>query len=348
MTRRLTTLIALALAATALAACGEKSEPSGSNPGSAADAFTVVLDYFPNADHAGIYAALGSGEFERAGLDVKLVTPPNPSAPLQFLQAGRADLAITYPPELITARSKGKQLLSVGAVVQKPLTTLMAIQGSGVKTVADLRGKRVGTAGIPYQRAYLKTILDKAGVPERSVDVTDVGFNLTGSMISRKVDATLGAFWNYEGVDLERRGRKPTILRMEKLGVPTYPELVFAARRKALQPAEAAKIRRFLQAVARGTQLARTDPEQAVDALLDANGDLDRRLQLNAIKATSDVFVPAERKDPFGWQDQDQWHAYGEWMYRNGLVPEHPQAEDAFTNEFLPGQGVASNTAEPR
>jgi putative hydroxymethylpyrimidine transport system substrate-binding protein len=347
MTRRIATLLALALAATALAACGEKAEPSGSASGGPGEDFTVVLDYFPNADHAGIYAALGSGEFKRAGLNVKLVTPPNPSAPLQFLQAGRADLAITYPPELITARAKGKQLLSVGALVQKPLTSLMAIEGSKVRSVADLEGKRVGTAGIPYQRAYLKTILKKAGVPERSVDVTDVGFNLTGAMISKKVDATLGAFWNYEGVDLERRGRKPTILRMERLGVPTYPELVFAARRKALVPEEAARIRRFLQAVARGTDLARRDPEQAVAALLQANRDLERRLQLNAIKATADVFVPANRKDPFGWQDQDQWHAYGEWMYANGLVKEHPQAENAFTNEFLPGQGVASNTAEP-
>jgi putative hydroxymethylpyrimidine transport system substrate-binding protein len=346
MTRRIATLIALALAATALAACGEKAEPGGSG-GGRGEAFTVVLDYFPNADHAGIYAALGSGEFERANLDVKLVTPPSPSAPLQFLQAGRADLAITYPPELITARSKGKQLLSVGALVQEPLTSLMAIEGSRVRSVADLRGKRVGTAGIPYQRAYLRTILEEAGVPQRSVEVTDVGFNLTSAMISRRVDATLGAFWNYEGVDLERRGRKPTILRMERLGVPTYPELVFAARRKALRPEQAARIRRFLQAVARGTELARREPEQAVDALLEANRELERGLQLHVVRATADVFVPADRKDPFGWQDQDDWHAYGEWMYANGLVPEHPRAEDAFTNEFLPGQGVASNTAQP-
>jgi len=347
MTHRITAVAALVLAAVALAACGEKSEPGGAGAGSAPQRFTVVLDYFPNADHAPIYAALADGEFKRAGLDVRLVTPPDPAAPLKLLQAGRADLAITYPPDLMLARDKGTNLLSVGALVQQPLTTLMAIGGAGVRNVADLRGKTVGTAGIPYQAAYLKTILARANVPAKSVKQVDVGFNLVSSMISKRVDATLGAFWNYEGVDLERRGRKPVILRMEDLGVPTYPELVFAARRKALVPEEAAKIRRFLQAVARGAQKVGQDPEAAVDALLEANDELDRRLQLNVIKATTPVFEPEDASKPWGWQNQDHWHAYGQWMLDNDLVEKDPRGEDAFTNEFLPGEGVARNTAEP-
>ena len=139
-----------------------------------------MLDYFPNADHAGIYAALGSGEFERAGLDVKLVTPPTPSAPLQFLQAGRADLAISYPPELITARSKGKQLLSVGAVVQKPLTSLMAIQGSGVGEVGRRPARQAGRHGrhpLPARLPQDDPRARRASPPAQRDEVTDVGFN---------------------------------------------------------------------------------------------------------------------------------------------------------------------------
>jgi putative hydroxymethylpyrimidine transport system substrate-binding protein len=347
MTRRLAALTTVLLAALVLAACGEKPEPGASAGGRGLQPFTVVLDYYPNADHAGIYAAQADGEFERAGLDVKLVTPSDPAAPLKLLQAGRADLAISYEPELLLARDKGVKLLSVGALVQKPLTTLMAIGGSGVKTVEDLRGKTVGTAGIPYQAAYLKTILADAGVPASSVKRVDVGFNLVPAMISRRVDATLGAFWNVEGVDLERRDRKPVILRMERLGVPTYDELVLVARRTSLHPEEASKLRRFLQAVARGTQRVQEDPGAAVDALVRANPDLDARRQRAQVAATGPVLLPEDDKDPFGWQDQDQWHAYGEWMFRNKLLKEHPGAEDAFTNEFLPGQGVARNTAEP-
>jgi putative hydroxymethylpyrimidine transport system substrate-binding protein len=237
--------------------------------------------------------------------------------------------------------------VSVGALVQKPLTTLMALGGAGVRTPDDLRGKTVGTAGIPYQNAYLRTILSKAGVPSSAVKRVDVGFNLVPAMISKRVDATLGAFWNVEGVDLAARGKKPVILRMDRLGVPTYDELILVARRTSLHPDEASRIRRFLQAVARGTRRAVEDPRAAAQALADANPELDERRQLAQIKATAPVFEPAGSDKPFGWQQPAQWHRYGQWMFSNRLLDQPPAAEDALTNEFLPGQGVASNTAEP-
>lgn len=328
-----------------LAGCGEKDEPS--TGGGALEEFTVVLDYFPNADHAPLYAAQANGEFERAGLDVRIVAPPDPAAPLRLLTGGRADLALTYEPELLLARDKGTSLVGVGALVQKPLTSLMAIEGSGVQAVSDLEGKTVGTAGIPYQAAYLETILKSANVPVESVQRVDVGFNLVPAMLTGRVDATLGAFWNYEGVDLARRGRRPTILRMERLGVPTYNELVFAAEPDALQTEQASRIRRFLQAVARGATSVRDDPAAAVDALVAANDDLDPALQAAVIEVTTDVFFPGDEKRPFGFQDLSDWTAYGEWMAENGLIGADQNGEDAVTNEFLPGQGLAANTAEP-
>ncbi|MEZ0294596.1 MAG: ABC transporter substrate-binding protein, partial [Solirubrobacteraceae bacterium] len=125
MTRRLTILV-LALLACALTACGEKEEPGpGAVTGGAAQQLRLVLDYFPNADHAGIYAAQASGAYAKAGLDVKITPPPDPSAPLKLLLAGKADIAISYEPELLLARDQGAQLVSVGALVQKPLTSLM-------------------------------------------------------------------------------------------------------------------------------------------------------------------------------------------------------------------------------
>jgi putative hydroxymethylpyrimidine transport system substrate-binding protein len=303
-----------------------------------------MLDYFPNADHAGIYAAKESGAYANAGLDVTITPPPDPSAPLRLLLAGKTDLAISYEPELLLARDKGAELVAVGALVQKPLTSLMAVGKAGVRTPQDLRGKRVGTSGIPYQSAYLKTILETAGVDPGSVRETNVGFNLVPAMLSGKVDATLGAFWNYEGTDLERRGRDPVIQRMDKLGVPTYNELIFVARRRDLDEEFGAKVRRFMQATARGHAALKADPAGALRGLLEADKGLDRGLQEAVVKATLPVFFPADAERPFGWQDLDEWQRYADWMLDEGLIRRRQVAEQAVTNEFLAGEGLDPGT----
>ena len=329
--KRLTVLVLAVL----LAGCGEREQPSSG--AREKEPFTLVLDYFPNADHAGIYAALAAGDFDRAGLDVKIQTPPDPSAPLKLLQAGRADLAVSYEPELLLARDKGAQLVSVAAMVQKPLTALISLKG--VRSAEDLEGKKIGTAGIPYQSAYLKAIAHAAGV--KAYEEVNVGFNLTPAMLSGRVDATLGSFWNYEGTDLERRGRKPVILRMEDLGVPTYNELILVAPRKSLDTEGASRVRRFLQALAKGHERLRDDPDGAVDALLEANPDLERGLQTAVVERTLPVFFPEDESKPWGYQDEAQWVAYGAWMRENGLLEdEKAQPDAALTNEFLPGQGL--------
>ena len=144
MIRRLLVLVVPAvLLALGLAACGEKEEPTG---GGARDRVNLVLDYLPNADHAGIYTAIAEGEFKAARLDVKPRTPSDPSAPLKLLAAGRADLAISYEPELLLARAKGADLVAIGALVQKPLTSIVSLGKRPIRSAASLEGKKVGTA----------------------------------------------------------------------------------------------------------------------------------------------------------------------------------------------------------
>jgi putative hydroxymethylpyrimidine transport system substrate-binding protein len=333
-------LAAVVIAALALAACGEKQESTGATQKT--EPFTVVLDFFPNADHAGIYAAQAQGLYEKSGLDVKIVAPPTTSAPLKLLRAGRGDVAISYEPELLLARDAGADdLVSVGALVQQPLTSLMALPSSGIRSAADLKGKRVATAGIPYQTAYLQTILAKAGVDPGTVKQTDVGFALNKALLSKKVDATLGGFWNYEGIQLAKR--HPVILRMDKLGVPTYDELILVARRESLDTAGASRLRRFISATAAGYRLLKDDPAKGVDPLVKASRGLDKDLQTASVKAALPAFFPEDETKPWGWQELRDWAAYERWMRANKLLKRAPSESAPLTNEFLPGAGLGAD-----
>jgi len=333
--KRLLAIAAALCAALALGACGEKQDTI--EPAGATRSLTLMLDYLPNPDHVGLYMALTTGGFARAGLDVDVQTPSDPAAPLKLLEAGKVDLAISYEPELLIARDKGAQLVSVGAIAQVPLTSLMSLQ-RGFDGPRDLRGERVGTAGIPYQSAYLQTILQQAGVPVDSVKETNVGFNLVPAMLSKRVAATLGAFWNVEGVQLRQAGRRPTIVRMEQVGVPTYDELILVARKDTLAE-RGDEVRAFVQALARGYETARTLPHLATEALVRFAPDLDRRFALASVRASLPAFFPTQAGKPFGWQDPKEWTAYGIWMFEHDLLGVRPNAgSTALTNEFLAGQ----------
>ena len=337
MIRRVLPVVLAVLVVLGLAACGERKEPTaGGRPLEPVD---LVLDFFPNADHAGLYDAIGTGEFKAAGLDVRPRTPSDPSAPLKLVAAGRADLAISYEPELLLARAKGAKLVSIGALVQKPLTSIISIAPKPIREPAGLEGRKVGTAGIPYQDAYLTTIAKQAGIDAARIRSINLGFNLIPPLVSHKVAAVLGAYWNVEGVELARRHKHPRILRMEQVGVPTYNELVIVAREQDVR-SRGPLLRRFMRALARGHQRLRADPATAVDELVKVNPDLDRALQAAQVKATLPVFFPDDKNRPFGYQDPAEWHAYAAWMSDNGLLSGPQTAQRAFTNEFLPGQGI--------
>jgi len=323
----------------ALAACGEKSE-SIAGGGGGTQSLTLMLDWFPNADHVGIYQALANGDFRQAGLDIHVQVPSDPAAPLQLLADGKVDLAVSYEPELMLARDRGEPLVAVAAIVERPLTSIVSIGSKRIRTPAQLRGKHIGDAGIPYQHAYLTTILQRARVPASSVKEINVGANLVPAMLSGRVDATLGAYWNYEAIQLQQLGKRPNVIRMEQVGVPTYNELVLVAREGEINR-HIDVVRRFVQALGRGYETVRSDPTGAVSNLISANPSLSQKLQLASVRATLSSYFPfgADAGRPWGWQDQSQWNAYGRWMLQNHLISNPNAYIDASTNELLAGQG---------
>jgi putative hydroxymethylpyrimidine transport system substrate-binding protein len=339
MKRSLTPVTALAVALLALAlgltACGEKSEDLTGKT----QPLSLTLDFYPNPDHAGIYMAQKLGYFEEAGLDVSIHTPSDPAAPIKLVAAGQTDLAISYEPEVLLAKEQGLDVLSVGALVNRPLTSMIWLKKSGIKGIGDLRGKTIATAGIPYQDAYLKTILGRAKLSPSDVNVVNVGFGLLPAILGGKAQAMLGGFSNVEGVDLRLRGSDPVVTPVDQLGVPSYDELVLVAQRKRLEE-DPQEIRLFLAALARGTAAAAKNPQATTKALLEANPDLDPKLTKAEVAATLPLLNPPLNGHPYGYMDPAGWAKFTGWMRDNGLISTLPPTASVLSNAYLPGDEI--------
>lgn len=319
------------IAAFAVSACGTKSEDV--NP--VREEFSVALDWYANPDHAGFFVAQDRGYFEAAGLDVSLDSPTDPSLPIKLVAAGKADLAISYEPEVLLARQQGLDVISVATVVGVPLTSMIWLKKSKIRNVAGLKGKTVSTAGIPYQDAYLRTILERAGLTESDVTKVGVGQGLLPSIVSGRAQATLGPFWNIEGVDLKLSGQNPVINPVDKLGVPTYSEMVLVAKgsRVAEDPEP---IELFLKALERGTSEAVAMPNMATETVIAANEALDRKTTAAQMKVTLPLLAQNNGNKPFGYMDTARWQTFIDWAVENEVLTAPQRAVDVLSNALLP------------
>lgn len=339
MTRFRIPAIALAVLAIALllVACGEKSEEGGEERQS----FNLTLDFYPNPDHAGIYMAQKLGYFEEAGLDVSINTPSDPAAPLKLVAAGRSDLAISYEPEVVLARDQGLDVVAMGAIVTRALTSIAWLNSSGIKGIADLKGRTIATAGIPYQDKFLEAILDRGGLEPSDVKVVNVGFGLIPALLGGSAQVMLGGFFNIEGVDLAKRGKDPRVIPVDEIGVPFYDELVLVARPQSLEE-DPEKFRLFLAALERGTEAAVKQPNAAIKAITEANPDLDPKLVAAEMRETLPILAGEHEFEdrPYGYMDPKEWAAFAGWMRDNGLIDSLPETSDLLDNGYLPSGDI--------
>jgi putative hydroxymethylpyrimidine transport system substrate-binding protein len=331
-------VVGAVLACWGLSACGEKSDTLTASATSAQNV-TLMLDWQPNPDHVGLYQAIAAGSFSQAGLNVHIQVPSDPATPLKQLAAGKVDFAISYEPELLLARNQNEPLVSVAALVQKPLTSIVSLGSKHITRVSQLRGKRVGDAGLAYQHDYLTTILGGARIQPNSVKEVNVGQDLVPAMLSGRVDATIGAYWNVEALQLQQMGKHPNVVHMEQVGIPTYDELVLVVRTATLTQRPDV-VRRFVQALARGYESARRDPAAAVHNLVHLNPGVNPKLALASVRATLPAFFSADPAQPWGYQNPLQWNLYGQWMLDHHLLTNPNAPVDASTNEVLAGQGI--------
>jgi putative hydroxymethylpyrimidine transport system substrate-binding protein len=330
MKRAAALLAAVGLALT-VGGCGDGGAEPGA-PSGASDA-DLVLDFTPNAVHAGIYAALREGYYSARGIDLNIREPSASTDAPKLLEAGRADFAILDIHDLAIAREHGLDLVGVAPIVERPLAAVIAGDRNTVKTPADLAGKTVGVTGLPSDDAVLDSVLQSAGLGPDSVKRVTIGFGAIPALAAGRVDAAT-AFWNAEGITLKRKGVPIRVFRVDDFGAPRYPELILTTSRATLRN-DPGLVRGVVDATRRGYALAAYHPGKALDDLLARTSGLDRgeeAAQLDALDGAS-AFVPAASFLIGGSPWLEEWP---KWEAEHGIVNRPPALGRMFSFGFEP------------
>lgn len=273
---------------------------------------TVLLDWFPNPDHAPLIIAKQQGYFKKQGLDVELIGPADPSDPPKLIAAGNADIGITYEPEFMEQVDQGLPLVRVGTLIDKPLNSLVVLKSSGIQTLADLKGKRIGSSNGGLSSVMLKVMLTKAGLSETDVELTNVRYSLSQALLSHKVDAVTGIMRNYEVPILESKNQSVITFFPEENGIPTYSELIFIANAKQIHDK---RIPRFLTAVKEAVSYLDEHPKEGWEAFAKEYPESNNSVNREAWFATMPYFA----EDPANF-DNKEWSQFAEFMQKNQLI----------------------------
>jgi len=288
-------------------------------PAAAADHVKVILDWFLNPDHATLVVARDAGFFAKEDLDVELIAPADPSAPPRLVAAGEADVAVTYQPDLHLSVKEGIPLTRFATLIETPLNTVMALDGGPVKTLADLKGKKIGYSVSGFEDAILAAMLAEAGLTLSDVTLVNVNFALTGALLSGQVDAVVGGYRNFEATELELAGKKAVVFFPEEHGVPPYDELILAARTdKVADP----RFVRFTRALEAATLWATNHPVETAALLKAADPKLDDELNRRALADT----LPRFAKRP-GALDHARTERFAAFLKARGLIADIPLVE---------------------
>ena len=282
----------------------------------AADHLTLLLDWFINPDHAPILVAQQIGAFARHDLAVELIAPADANMPPRLVAAGHGDIALTMQPQLYEQVAGGLPLKRIGALIDRPLSTLVSLHEANITSPAALSGKRIGYGSGQIEQAMVGAMLATAGLSLKDVHMVQVGEQLTVSLLTHQVDAVT-VYRNFESLELRENGARINALDYETNGVPAFDEMIFVtSTREAADP----RLPRFLQAIAEGTAYLRAHPEDCWKAFAAAHPDLNNTLNHDAWFATLPYFAA----NPFTL-DAAKYEAFARFLHTAGVISAVPE-----------------------
>ncbi|MBU5592531.1 ABC transporter substrate-binding protein [Clostridium sp. MSJ-4] len=314
-------------------ACSSK-ESSKNDSSKKLEEVDLVLDWYPNAIHSFIYAAIENGYYEEEGLKVNIKFPSNPTDPMALPAAGKATIGIYYQPDVVMARSnENVPIKSIGSIVKTPLNVIISLKEKGINSPKDLSGKVIGFSGNPLNTEYVKTMVKEDGGDPNSVKIIDVGFELLSSMVTKKVDATTGGLINHEVPVLKHEGHEINYFDPSKYGVPNYYEEIFVTSDTTLKE-KPEVLKKFMKASRKGFEFMKNNPDKSLKILLDNQQKDSFPLTESVEKESLEILLPKmETKDePFLYQDKKVWEENIKWLQEKGLLNKEVKAEDFYVN----------------
>jgi putative hydroxymethylpyrimidine transport system substrate-binding protein len=310
---------------------------SGAAVPASSTALNVELDWVPNPDHVGLYYARQQGYFARQHLTVNFRVPSSAADPLKLVGLNKADLAISYEPELFYGQQEHLPVTAVAAVVPVPLNGLIVSPKFRITSLCQIRGHSVGFTGLPSDYAFYDTLLRTCHLSRQQVPFTTVGYNLVPSILSGKVDSIIGGYRNVEAIQISQEmKRRATDFPANQLGVPSYDELVLVANSARLRsdPHYASAVRRFLAAFLAGTDAATRNPARATGTVEQVSQYSEPFLRVS-VPYTLKLLTehPGLRA---GCLELAAWQGFGNWLKANHLIHDTPDAATIMTDRYLP------------
>ena len=291
---------------------------------------TLLLDWTPNTNFSGIYAAMERGYYREEGLEIELVQAPG--SVIQLVGANRAEFGFSFQEEVTFARLAEIPVVSVAAVIQHNSSGFISLKERGITSPADFEGKSYGGWGSPVEEATIKALMERHGADFSRVEMITTGEVDQLISIEREADFAW-IFYGWTGIEAELKGLDFNFieLRAEDPALDYYTPVIISS--ETLINANPDLVRRFMRATAKGYLFAVNNPEEAARILLAAVPELKPELVLASQAWLADRYQA--EAETWGLQKLDTWNNYGKWLLEQGLIEEMPEMEKAFTNAFL-------------
>jgi len=324
-------------------ACSASEDSSGAVTGDGARRDVILmLNWTPNAQHAGIYAADQLGFYDEAGIDLEIVEPAT-SGVEPVVAQGEADFGLAQAESLLPARAAGVPVVSIASLLPHNDSSLMALSDSGITRPRDLEQHTYGGYGGALETELINRLVTCDGGDPDEVEFVEVGNvdYLTGMQRDRFDFAWVFNGWDalraeaVDGVDMS------TIPFVEHTDcIPDwYTPLVLTS--ESMLEDDPDLVTDFLTATSRGYWVAIDDPERAAALLLEAVPELDRELVEASAEYHSTRFVDPDR--PWGHQEAQVWSDFAAFLVDAGLLDEPIDITEAFTDEFVPPAPVGQS-----